>query len=74
MLGDVENVFLVFHVDGDKLVTDLGGVFGVVNQTELLGFDVDLELRVVLKLDSLTFDLLAPAVLVQALSEEDHVR
>jgi hypothetical protein len=64
MLRDVENVFLVFHVDGDKFITDLGGMLCVVNQTELLGFDVNLELRIILKFDSLTFDLLAPAILV----------
>lgn len=73
VLGYVNDRFLVLHVHCDELVADLGRVLGVVDQAELLVGDIRLELWVVLELDALAFDLLAPAILVEALSEEDHV-
>ena len=73
MLGNVVDILLVLHVDSHELIADLGGVFGVVHEAELLGLNVLLQVGVVVKSDSFTFDLLAPSVLVQALSEEDHV-
>ena len=73
VLGYVNDRFLVLHVHGDELVADLGRVLGVVHKAELLVGDIGLELRVVFELDALAFDLLAPAILVQAFAEKDHV-
>ena len=73
MLGYVYDRLFVLHVHCHKLVAYLGRVLGVVDQAELLVGNVRLQFRIVLELDALTFDLLAPAILVEALSEEDHV-
>ena len=73
VLGDIVNVLLVLHVHCHELVTDFRRMFCVVHQAELLRLDVQLKLRVVFQTDALAFDLLAPAVLVEAFPEEDHV-
>lgn len=73
VLGNVNDRFLVLHVHRHELVADLGRMLGVVHQAELFVGDIGLELWVVLELDALAFDLLAPAVLVQAFTEEDDV-
>jgi hypothetical protein len=73
MFGDVEDVLLVFHVNGHEFIADFGCMFSVVYQTELFGFNVHLKLGIVLQPDSLAFDLLAPSVFIEAFSKEDHV-
>jgi len=73
VLRDVENVLFVLHVHRHELVADLGRVFSVVHQAELLCLDVLLQLGVVVQPDALALNFLAPAVFVQALAEEDHV-
>ena len=73
VLGNVNDRFLVLHVHRHELVADLGCMLGVVHQAELFVGDIGLELWVVLELDALAFDLLAPAVLVEAFAEKDHV-
>ena len=73
MLWDVKNVLFVLHVNSNELVADFWSMLCVVYGAEKLSLDILLKLHVALKLDALTFDLLAPAVLVEALSEEDDV-
>ena len=73
VLGDVKDVLLVLHVHSHKLVANLWCMLGVVNQTKLLGLDIDFQLWIILKSDAFTLDLLAPAVFVEAFSEEDDV-
>ena len=73
VLWDVKDVLLVLHVNCHELVADLRGMLGVVHRAEQLSLDVLLEFHVRLKLDAFALDLLAPSVLVEALSEEDDV-
>lgn len=73
VLRDVKDVLLVLHVNSHELVADFWGVLCVIDQTKLLVLDVHLELWIVFQAYALTFDLLAPAILVEALPEEDHV-
>ena len=60
MFRDVKNVLFVLHVHRHELVADLGRVFGVVHQAELLSLDVNLQLGVVVQPDALAFNFLAP--------------
>ena len=73
MLWDFEDIFLVLHVYRHKFIADLWSMLSVVHKAELLGLNFKLELWVVVQLDAFGFNLLAPAILVQALSEEDNV-
>lgn len=73
MLLNIDNRFLVLHVDCYELVADFGGVLGVVNQTKLLISNIILKFWVVFKFDAFGFDFFAPAVLIQAFPEEDNV-
>ena len=73
MLGDVEDILLVLHVNSDELVADLWGMLRVVHRAEKLPLDVLLQLNIAFQLDAFALDLLAPAVLVQTLPEEDDV-
>ena len=73
MLGDVKYVLFVFHVHCDELIANLGCMFSIVDQTELLGLDIHLQLWVVLQSDAFTLYLLAPAVLVETFPEEDDI-
>jgi hypothetical protein len=73
-LGDVElSIPLMLHKHGDKLIADFRGMLSVVGEAELLLLHALLKLRLVLDLDVLALDLLGPAELVQALSEQDGV-
>ena len=73
VLWDVKDVLLVLHVNCHELVADLRGMLGVVHRAEQLSLDVLLEFHVRLKLDAFALDLLAPSVLVKALSEKDDI-
>lgn len=73
VLGDVENVLLVLHVHSHELVANLRRVLGIVHETELFRLDIQLQLWVVFQTDAFALDLLAPAVLIQTLPEEDNV-
>ena len=73
VLWDVEDVFLVLHVYGHKLVANLWSMLSVVDKAELLGLDVYLEHWVAFKSDAFTFDFLSPTILVEAFSEKDYV-
>jgi len=73
VLGDVKDILFVFHVHSDEFITNLGCMFGIIDQTELLGFDIHLQLWVVLQSNSFTLYLLAPAVFVETFPEEDYV-
>mmetsp|Transcript_39602 Transcript_39602/g.60591 ORF Transcript_39602/g.60591 Transcript_39602/m.60591 type:complete len:348 (-) Transcript_39602:10-1053(-) len=73
MLRDVIDALLVLHVHSHELVADLGRVLGVVHLAEQVVLDLGLHLGVVLQHDLLALDFLAPAVLVQALAEENHI-
>ena len=73
VLGDVENVLLVLHVHSHELVANFWGVLRIVNWAEELPLDVLLKLDVAFKFDAFTLNFLAPAIFVEALSEEDHV-
>jgi hypothetical protein len=73
VLRDIEDVFLVLHVHRHELVANFWRVFGVVNRAEELPLNVLLQLDIAFKFDALALNFLSPAVLVEALSEEDHV-
>lgn len=73
VLRDVKHVLLVLHVHSDELVADLRGMLCVVHQAEELGLDVQLHFWITVNLDAFALDFLGPAVLVEALSEENHV-
>lgn len=73
VLGDVENVLLVLHVHSHELIANFWGVLRIVNWAEELPLNVLLKLDVTFKFDALTLNFLAPAIFVEALSEEDHV-
>ena len=73
VLWDVEDVLLVLHVYGHKLVADFWSMLSVVDKTELLGLDVNFEHWVAFKPDAFTFDFLTPTVLVETFSEKDNV-
>lgn len=73
MLRDVEDALLVLHVHRHKLVANFWRVLSVVHRAEELSLDVLLKLDVAFKFDSFTLNFLAPAILVEALSEKDHV-
>jgi hypothetical protein len=73
VLGDVENVLLVLHVHSHELVANFWRVLSIVHRAEELSLDVLLQFDVAFKFDAFTLDLFAPAVLVEALSKEDHV-
>ncbi len=73
-LGDIELcIALVLHKYGDKLIADFRCMLSIVGKTELLLLHALLKLRLVFDLDVLALDLLGPAELVQALSEQDGV-
>ena len=71
---DFENRLFVLHVHRHQLVADLWRVLCVVDEAELLVGDLLLQVRPRLELDAFALNLLPPAVLVQALAEENHVR
>jgi hypothetical protein len=48
-------------------------MLGVVHEAELLRLDILLQIWVIFESYSFTFDFLAPAILVEALAEEDNV-
>jgi len=73
VLRDVKHVLLVLHVHSDELVADLRGMLCVVHQAEELGLDVQLHFWITVNLDAFALDFLGPAVLVEALSEENNV-
>lgn len=73
VLWNVKDVFLVLHVYRHKFVAYLWSMLGVVNQTKFFVLNVQLQLWIVVESDSLAFDLLAPSILIEALSEEDNV-
>lgn len=73
VLGDVENVLLVLHVHSHELIANFWSVLRIVNRAEELPLNVLFELDVTFKFDTLTLNFLAPAIFVEALSEEDHV-
>ena len=73
VLWNVNDRLLVLHVHRHKLVAYLWRVLRIVNQTKLFVCNVVLQVRIILQLNGLALDLLAPPVLVEALSEEDHV-
>lgn len=73
VLRDVENVFLVLHVHSHELVANFWRVLSVVDRAEELSLDVLLQLDVAFKFDALGFNFFAPAIFVEALSEEDNV-
>lgn len=73
VLGYVYDLLLVLHVHCYELVADLGSMLSVVHQAELLVRDVRFHFGIVLQFYLLTLDFLAPAVLIEALSEEDNV-
>ena len=72
-LRDLKDRLLILHVHRNQLVADLRGMLSVVHEAELLVGDVPLEVGLVLQLDALRLDFLAPAVFVEALPEEDDV-
>jgi len=73
-LGDINQIVLpLLHEDSNKLIADLGGMFGVVVQTELLAKLTFLPLRLFLNLDVFGLELFAPAELIKALTEEHCV-
>jgi len=63
----------MLHKNCDKLIANFRGMLRVVSKAELLLLHALLKLRFVLDLDVLALDLLGPAELVQALSEQDGV-
>lgn len=73
VLRYLKNGLLVLHVNCDKLVANLRSVLSIVHQAELVRGDLLFQLGILIESDALGLDLLAPAVLVQALSEKDHV-
>ena len=73
VLWDVVDALLVLHVHCYEFIADLGCMLGVVHQTEQFVLDVALELRVVVQNDLFAFDFLAPAIFIQAFSEEYNV-
>jgi len=73
-LGDVKlRIPLMLHKYSDKLIADFRCMLGVVGKAELLLLHALLKLRVILDLYVLALDLLGPAELVEALSEQDGV-
>lgn len=74
MLWNVDDRFLVLHVNGHELVTDLRSVLCIINQTKLFVGNVVFHFWIVFQFDALTLDFLSPAILVEALAEENHVR
>ena len=73
VLRDVKHILFVLHVHSDELVADLRGMLCVVHQAEELGLDVQLHFWITVNLDAFALDFLGPAVLVEALSEENNV-
>ena len=73
MLWDVKNVLFVLHVNSHEFVADFWGVFSVVNGAEQFSLDVLFKFHITLKLDAFALDLFAPAVFIEALSEENDV-
>lgn len=63
----------MLHKYGDELIADFRCMLRIVGKAELLLLHALLKLRLVLNLDVLALDLLGPAELVQALSEQDGV-
>lgn len=73
MLLDVEDRLLVLHVNCHELVADLRSVLCVVHKAERLFGNLLLDLWVFFEFYAFALNLLAPAVFVEALSEEDDV-
>lgn len=73
VLWDVEDVLFVLHVYGHKLVANFRCMLGVVHEAELLGLDVNFKDWVAFKSDAFAFNFLAPTILVETLSEENHI-
>jgi hypothetical protein len=73
VLGNIEDVFFVLHVHRHKLVANFRSVLSIVYRAEKLSFDVLFQLKVAFKFDAFTLDLLAPAILIKAFSEKNHV-
>lgn len=73
VLRDVEDVLLVLHVHRHELVADFWRMLCIVNRAEKLPLNVLLKLDVAFKFDALALNFLAPAILVEAFSEKDHV-
>lgn len=74
MLRDVVNVLFVLHIHRYELITDFRGVLSVVHKAKLLGFDILLQFRIVIKSNTFRLYLLSPTVLIKALSKEDNIR
>jgi len=70
---DLEQMFVLVHIDCDKLVADFGGVLGCIDKTELLGIHLLEHLGTLIEIDGLGLDFLVPSDLVQTLAEEDHI-
>lgn len=74
MLRNIIYTLLVLHVHGHKLIAYLRGVFRVVFFTKLLRCYCDFQLRFVFQFYSFAFYFLTPAVFVETLSKENHVK
>jgi len=74
MFWNVDDWLLVLHVNGHELVTDLRSMLCIINQTKLFVGYIIFHFWIVFQFDALTLDFLSPAILVEALSEENNVR
>lgn len=73
MLWNLKNRLLVLHVNCDKFVADLRSVLSIVDKAELVRGDLLFQLWVFIESNTFRLNFLAPAVLIQALSEKDHI-
>lgn len=74
VLWNVDDGLLVLHVNGHKLVADLWSMLCIINQTKLLVGNIIFHFWIIFQFDALALDFLTPAILVEALAEENHVR
>jgi hypothetical protein len=74
MLRNIVDTLLVLHVDCYELVTYLGRVFRIVLLAKLFRRDRHLQIWLVFQFYSFALYLLTPAIFVQTLSEENHVK
>ena len=70
-LDDFKFALVLLHIDSDKLIADLGGVFRGVCEAELRFVFLHL-IEILLLCLLIAFTALFPADLVEALTEEDH--
>ena len=73
MLWDIKDVLFILHVHCHKFIANFRCMLGVVHEAELLGLDVNFKDWVAFKSDAFAFNFLAPTILVETLSEENHV-